>query len=132
MSDSIPPSTTDRIPEHFFSRLFEISDIERMKRKLRDRSLNSTHGVDYVSYHKIATFLVGILKLGKPGDDPDSYRLVPLECCLLKCLTLLINMCIRAWVETYNILPDSQNGFGEKHRTHNNSFILRCAIDRDR
>ncbi|KAJ7020337.1 hypothetical protein C8F04DRAFT_900631, partial [Mycena alexandri] len=25
------------------------------------------------------------------------------------------------------ILPDSQSGFREKYRTHNNSFILRCA-----
>lgn len=41
-------------------------------------------------------------------------------------------MRIRAWVEKRNILPDSQNGFREKYRTHNNSFILRCAIDRPR
>jgi hypothetical protein len=28
------------------------------------------------------TILLGILKPGKPADDPESYRLVGLECCL--------------------------------------------------
>ncbi|KAJ7483723.1 hypothetical protein B0H11DRAFT_2231876 [Mycena galericulata] len=55
MSDTIPPSTTDRTPEHFFSRRFEISDIERMKRNLRERSSKSADGVDHVSYRKIAS-----------------------------------------------------------------------------
>ncbi|KAJ7079605.1 hypothetical protein B0H15DRAFT_735397, partial [Mycena belliarum] len=59
------------------------------------------------------------------------YCLVGLECCLLKCLTLLIDMRIREWAETNNI-PYSQNGFRERYRTHNNSYILRYVIDRAR
>jgi hypothetical protein len=47
------------------------------------------------------TILLRILKPGKPADNPESYRLVGLECCLLKCLTLLIDMWICAWVEAY-------------------------------
>jgi hypothetical protein len=129
-----------------------------MKRKLRDRSSKSARGVDRTSYQKIAsipnealirlfnfciartdapenwltTILVGILKMGISASDPDSYRLIGLECCLLKVLTLLIDMRIREWAEKYDVLPASQNGFREKYRTHNNSFILRCAIDRAR
>jgi hypothetical protein len=131
-------------------------EIKTLKHKLRDRSSKSTHGIDHVSYLQIqsipndallnlfnyciqnrtapqswfTTILLGILKQGKPADNPESYRLVGLKCCLIKCLTLLIDLRIRAWAETYHILPDSQNGFRKKYRTHNNSFILRCAIDR--
>ncbi|KAF7374664.1 RNA-directed DNA polymerase from mobile element jockey [Mycena sanguinolenta] len=158
MSAAIPPSTIDHTPELFFTRAFVLADMELLKRKLRERSTKSAHGIDHCSYKKIqsipnevllkllnycieyrtgaqdwfTTILVGILKMGKSDDDPESYRLVGLECCLLKCLTLLIDMRIRAWAETYYILPDSQNGFREKYRTNNNSFILRCAIDRAR
>jgi hypothetical protein len=39
-------------------------------------------------------------------------------------------MRIRAWAEAYEFLPDSQNSFREKYWTHNNSFILRCAINK--
>ena len=125
MSDAIPPSTTDRTPQLFFSRPFELPDIERMKRKFRSRSSKSARRIDQCSYKKIesipneallklfnycvrhgtgpqdwfTTILIGILKMGKPSDDPDSYHLVSLECCLLKCLTLLIDMRIRAWAE---------------------------------
>lgn len=156
MSDSIPTRTTDHTPEQFFSRPFEMADIEKMKRKIKDRSSKRAHGIDHVSYKKIVsipneallklfnycvaehsvpedwftTILVGILKMGKPGDDPDSYCLVGLECCLLKCLTLLIDMRIRAWADTYKIIPDSQNGFREKYRTHNNSFIRAQSTER--
>jgi hypothetical protein len=76
------------------------------------------------------TVLVGVLKVGKPATDPDSYWLIGLECCLLKVLTLLIDWRIRDWAATYDILPDSQNGFWEAYCTHNNLYVLRCAIDK--
>jgi hypothetical protein len=124
--------------------------LSQMFRKLKDRSSKSAHGIDHVSYQQIqsvpnevllelfnfciqnrtapqnwlTTILLGILKQGKPAHNPESYRLVGLECCLLKCLTLLIDLRIQAWAETYHILPDFQNGFRKKYRTHNNSFIL--------
>ena len=76
--------------------------------------------------------LVGVLKLGKPAALPDSYRIVGLECCLLKVMTLLIDRRIRAWAEETRVLPDSQNGFREGYRTHNNSFVLRTAVEKAR
>jgi hypothetical protein len=66
----------------------------------------------------------------KPDDDPASYRLIGLESCLLKFLTLLIDNRIREWCEDMLILPPSQNGFREDYRTNNNSQTLRCAIER--
>lgn len=158
MSDAIPTLTRDKTRELFFSRPFDIADMEKIKRKLGERSSKSARGIDAISYKKIVsipnealvklfnfcitnrdapqdwftTLLIGILKLGKLDVDPESYRLIGLECCLLKVLTLLIDMRIREWAEAYKILPDSQNGFREKYRTHNNSFVVRCAIDKAR
>ena len=65
-------------------------------------------------------------------DDPNNYRAVGLESCLLKLMTLLIHMQLVSWCEKYKILPPSQNGFRAGYRTNNNAFILRCAIDRAR
>jgi hypothetical protein len=78
------------------------------------------------------TVLLGVLKIGRASTSPDSYRLVGLECCLLKFLTLLIDRRLRAWAEENKVLPDSQNGFREGYRTHNNSFILRTAVEKAR
>ncbi|KAJ7436784.1 hypothetical protein B0H11DRAFT_1654349, partial [Mycena galericulata] len=55
LSDAIPNCTTDNSPQQFFARPFLISDIERMKRKLRNRSSKSARGIDKVSYKKIAS-----------------------------------------------------------------------------
>jgi hypothetical protein len=47
-------------------------------------------------------------------------------------MTLLIEHRIREWAGSNAIIPDSQNGFREGYRTNNNSYILRCSIDRAR
>jgi hypothetical protein len=73
---------------------------------------------------------VGILKQGKRATDPDSYRLIGLECCLLKVLTLLIDRRLLEWVRENDVVPNTQNGFRQGKRTNNNSFILRCAIEK--
>jgi len=39
----------------------------------------------------LTTLLVGILKPGRSALAPDNYRLIALECCLLKFMTLLID-----------------------------------------
>lgn len=38
-----------------------------------------------------STVLTGVLKRGKPPSNPDSYRTIGLECCLLKVMTLLVH-----------------------------------------
>jgi hypothetical protein len=78
----------------------------------------------------LTTIIIGILKIGKPANNPESYHLVGLESCLLKMVTLLIAKRIHNWVQENDLLPPSQNGFREGYRTNNNAFILRCAIDK--
>ena len=74
----------------------------------------------------------GNLKTGKVNTDASSYRLVGLESCLLKMLTMLIEMRLTTWADWAQVLPDSQNGFWKGYQTNNNGFVLRCAIDRAR
>ncbi|KAF5375862.1 hypothetical protein D9615_008181 [Tricholomella constricta] len=76
------------------------------------------------------TVLVAVLKKHRSPRNPNDYRLVGLESCLLKLLTLLVDKRLREWAEHEDVLPDTQNGFRPHHRTNNNSFILRCAIER--
>ena len=156
LSNAIPPITVDHTAQQFFSRPFQVDDVEWAKEHLGHRHTKASPGLDRVLYKTVAdipneallalfnacihsldapqdwftTILVGVLNQGKPATSPDSYRLVGLECCLLKVLTLLIDRRLRAWADAYDIFPDSQNGFQEAYRTHNNSFILRTAIEK--
>ena len=158
LNDTIPRRTIDRTPQAFFSRRITMKDIQEIKKRLRNKSFRSANGIDSVSYAKImsipnealitlfhacldnvdapqqwlVTLLIGILKQGRTVDDPESYRLVGLECCLLKVLTLLLDGRLREWAAANKIIPDSQNGFQPDHRTDDNSFILLCAIHRAR
>jgi hypothetical protein len=63
----------------------------------------------------------------KLKTDPDSYRIIALESCILKVLTLLIHKRITDWATARGLIPDYQNGFREGYRTNNNPFILRCV-----
>jgi hypothetical protein len=112
----------------------------------------SAQGVDRLSYHAIiaidseqlcrlfnaciehqdvpnmwlSSILVALLKPQKSPSDPESYRIIAIECCLLKMITaLLIDEHLKEWMEVSRILPDSQNGFRETYRTNNNSMVLR-------
>jgi hypothetical protein len=102
---SLPSHTTDRTSQQFFSRLFVLGDIVIAKRKLKQRSAKSAHGVDKASYNTILSvpndalvklfnmciattdmphgwltmLLIGILKQGRVPIDPKSYRLISLE-----------------------------------------------------
>ncbi|KAF7344870.1 RNA-directed DNA polymerase from mobile element jockey [Mycena venus] len=71
--------------------------------------------------------IIGLLKKGKLSTNPDSYRIIALESCILKLLTLLIHKHITDWASARSIIPDYQNGFREGYRTNNNLFILRCV-----
>ncbi|KAK7051923.1 hypothetical protein R3P38DRAFT_2762385 [Favolaschia claudopus] len=134
---TIPRRTRDRTSNDIFSRPVTEKDIGRMKKKLRSRAHRSACGIDDVSYAKIltipndalvflietcvrdcdapqrwlVTILAGFLKQGKPADDPDGYRLVAKECCLLKLCTMVFEERLREWGDTVDAIPDSQNGF---------------------
>lgn len=158
LSDSIPTHTSDSTPEQFFSRPFATEDIEWAKARITKHRPSSATGIEGVSYSDIleidndvllvlinqclatndapsiwfTTILTGILKKGKPTSDPDSYRTIGLESCLLKVMTLLIHLRLTEWASARNLIPPSQNGFREGYRTNNNAFILRCAVDKAR
>jgi hypothetical protein len=57
---------------------------------------------------------------------------VGLESCVLKVLTLLIDRRLKEWAAVNDVLPDSQNGFRETFRTHDNSFIVCAAVESTR
>ncbi|KAF7374452.1 Reverse transcriptase domain-containing protein [Mycena sanguinolenta] len=158
LANTIPSRTLDRTPQRFFSRRITIEDIISVKRKLRVKSFRSAKGVDEVSYSKIptipnsvlvelfqrciddcdapqkwlVTILVGLLMQGRDVHDPESYRIVGLECCLLKILTLLFDQRLQEWADANDAIPNTQNGFRPGHRTDDNCFILACAIARAR
>lgn len=105
LSGSIPPLTMDHTPQKFFSRPFHLDEVESAKRHLARRHTKASPGLDNVSYQKVlnipndtllrlfnscidsldapqswlTTVLVGVLKSGRPGSSPESYRLVGLE-----------------------------------------------------
>jgi hypothetical protein len=127
-------------------------DIGRLKDHLRKHSLDSSSGEDQTTYADLLavpnedlaplynectargdalsiwfmTPLIGILKCLKPQDNPDSYRIVALESCFLKGLTILIHWAILDWAEARALIPRFQNGFRPGYRINNNPFILHC------
>ncbi|PSR99181.1 hypothetical protein PHLCEN_2v4184 [Hermanssonia centrifuga] len=152
----LPPSTPDPSPEGFFSRAITISEIENVKLHIKTHTMHAARGADKVNYAHVmsipnedlrlmfqacvdatdapvqwlTTILAAIGKRGKDLSDPESYQTIGLESCLVKFLTLLIDCWFRAWAETRGCLPPSQNGFRTKHRTSNNAFVLRSAIEK--
>jgi hypothetical protein len=137
LNATIPKRTTDRTPQGFFSRRITVKDIQRIKKKLRKKSLRRANGIDKITYAKIMTIpnealvqlyhacidnvdapqhwlvilLIGILKQGRAVDDPESYRLVGMECGLLQMFTMIFEERVREWDGVNKIIPDSQNGF---------------------
>ncbi|KAF9016212.1 hypothetical protein BDZ89DRAFT_899999, partial [Hymenopellis radicata] len=127
MAEAIPSVTEDDSPEQFFTAAFAPGELAAIRSALRKKAADSARGADRVSYAKILTLSNEVL-----AQLFNTYRLVGLESCLLKVLTLLIEKRIRKWADVRNVFPDSQNGFRAGLRTHNNSFVLRAAIDRAR
>ncbi|PSR71854.1 hypothetical protein PHLCEN_2v12270 [Hermanssonia centrifuga] len=153
---SLPSSTEDSTPECFFSRRVTVEEVESVKQHIKTHTMRSAKGADKVNYAYIMTipndnlralfqacihatdapiqWLTTILAaIGKRGNDltnPENYRTIGLESCLVKFLTLLIDRRIRVWAEARSRLPPSQNGFRAGHRTCNNAFVLRTAIDK--
>ncbi|KAF8155043.1 hypothetical protein K438DRAFT_1495161, partial [Mycena galopus ATCC 62051] len=83
LTSSIPDHTPDRTPGNIFSRPFTIQDMEKIKVRIKKHEAKSATGVDRIAYLKILEIPNDILvKLFQRVTNPDSYRLIGLECCL--------------------------------------------------
>ena len=117
MAKAIPKRTEDMTEELFFSKPFSEHEVAAAKAHLGDRT-NTAKGIDQIRYKEVleidnaalcnflnlclkahsapsswlSTIIVAILKLRKSKGDPNNYRAVGLESCLLKLMTLLIHM----------------------------------------
>ncbi|TFY50289.1 hypothetical protein EVJ58_g11109, partial [Rhodofomes roseus] len=155
---AVPDETVDVTEQGHFVRPWAMNEVEDAKAHIREHSLKSATGIDKVAYERVLRIpneellhlfqacvdsrdapttwltasLIGIGKRGKDLGDPTNYRAVGLESCMLKMLTLMIERRIRNWAESTGKLPMSQNGFREGHRTNNNAFVLRTAIEKAR
>ncbi|KAJ6522567.1 hypothetical protein B0H19DRAFT_973306, partial [Mycena capillaripes] len=129
----IPEKTEDKTPEGFFTHKWTEDDMGRLKDHIRKHSLGSTPGEDDTSYvdlleipNEDLAYLAN--QCVDKGDGPTiCYRLIALESCFLKALTILIHWRIADWAEVRGLIPPWQNGFRPGYRTNNNPFILRCA-----
>ncbi|KLO04485.1 hypothetical protein SCHPADRAFT_796585, partial [Schizopora paradoxa] len=124
----IPDATFDNTPQKFFSRPWSTKEVQSALKHIRSRNLHTAKGKDKVAYSTILSIDVDLLR--KPLNDPQSYRVIGLQSCFLKVLTLMIDRRLRDWATETRAIPDLQNGFRPGYRTHNNSFILKCAIDK--
>jgi hypothetical protein len=117
MAAVLPAHTEDSTPEGFFSSPFTMEDIEWAKSHLRNCSKSSAPDLEGVTYADIQdidnvqlctlinaclesndapsvwlrTILAAVKKKDKPAQEPESYRAIGLESCILKLLTLLIH-----------------------------------------
>ncbi|KAJ7181567.1 hypothetical protein C8R43DRAFT_835792, partial [Mycena crocata] len=116
-----PPDTS---PLRSYTRDITLEEIEAMKRHIKAHGLDTSMGVDGFSYKDC---------LAIPNEDLLKfflYRLIALECCMLKMLTLIIDQRIREGAESLGVIPVTQNGFQDHLRTNDNVFVLLCLIDK--
>ncbi|KAJ3489999.1 hypothetical protein NLI96_g1734 [Meripilus lineatus] len=157
--NSISSSTENPLQSHdAFTRPFSIPEIEQIKAHIIRHNVHSARGPDSVSYEDLLcipndtltdifnsciaqqvmpvswcnAFIAARPKKGSVQNDPNSFRTIGLESCMLKMITLLIDRRLRIWAKEKEIIPPSQNGFQDKLRTINNVFILRCVLDKTR
>ncbi|EIW60653.1 uncharacterized protein TRAVEDRAFT_119579, partial [Trametes versicolor FP-101664 SS1] len=126
-TNSLPRNTIDTSTGAHFSRPFSVEEIDAVKTHIRSHNKASARGADGVSYDEVLQ-----IPSERLCELFQAYRTIGLESCLLKTLTLLIDRRLRAWAEDVGRIPDSQNGFRAGHRTFNNAFILRAAIEKAR
>ncbi|KIJ43014.1 hypothetical protein M422DRAFT_106281, partial [Sphaerobolus stellatus SS14] len=118
------PVPVDNTPQLTFSTPFSEKEIAAAKVILDDRSRTSSVGIDGITYRALLQIPNAELTIMANECIATS------SCTMLKLVTLLIDRRIRDWLEPEGLLPPSQNEFRAKHRTCNNTFILRCLIDK--
>lgn len=137
MARELAVEPVDTSPRLSYTREITLEEIEDMKRHIKEHGLDTACGVDGFSYkdclaipnEKLLEFflfclkncdmprpwlislLIGILKKDKDPCEPSSYRLIALECCMLKMLTLIIDRRLREGAEDIGVIPKTQNGF---------------------
>ncbi|KAJ7135937.1 hypothetical protein C8R44DRAFT_539443, partial [Mycena epipterygia] len=122
----MPRVNEDESPRKSFSRKLTLKDIEWGKKHIMER-LSTASGIDDFSYGDIMEIPNELLL---DLNKPESYRLVVLECCLLKFLTLLIDRRVKEYSMEAKLIPETQNGFMAGYRTNNNPLLLRIMSDR--
>ncbi|KAJ7253308.1 hypothetical protein B0H12DRAFT_1017572, partial [Mycena haematopus] len=136
----MPRVNDDVSPRKSFSRRLTLADIEWGKRHIMTH-LSTASGIDDFSYgdimeipnENLRALLQAIIdKKIFPSKwlAALSYRLVVLECCLLKFLTLLIDRRVKEYASEAKLIPETQNGFMATYRTNNNPFLLCVMSDR--
>jgi hypothetical protein len=130
MAQQLKPEPKNTSPRQSYTRDICLEEVEWMKRHIKDHGLDTAVGVDAFSNadclaipnEKLLAFflfclhnrnmpklwlisLIGILKKDKDAADPSSYRLIALECCMLKMLTLIIDHRLREGAEDIGAVP---------------------------
>jgi hypothetical protein len=124
MAMELATEPPDMSPRQSYTRDITLEDIEWMERNISEQGLDTAIGVDGFSYQDcldipnekslefflycvknrkipqywLTSLLIGILKTDK-DTDPKGYRLIALECCMLKMLTFVIDRRIREGAE---------------------------------
>ncbi|OSD00182.1 hypothetical protein PYCCODRAFT_1344326, partial [Trametes coccinea BRFM310] len=120
--------TQDRSALQSLTRPFTAQEIGDVKARIDASNSGGARGPDNVSYKDVLAIPNDDLR----ASDPEGYRNIGLESCLLKTLTLLVDRRLREWATDANLVPALQNGFQEGLRTDNNVFALRAAIEQSR
>ncbi|KAJ7037004.1 hypothetical protein C8F04DRAFT_953356, partial [Mycena alexandri] len=128
MAEELRPGLVDSSPRQSYTRDITIEEIEAMKRHIISHGLDTSVGCDDFSYEDcIAIPNDKLLEFFHPY--PSRYRLIALECCMLKMLTLIIDRRIREGTQDIGVVPNTQNGFQDNLRTNDNIFVLLGMID---
>ena len=73
--------------------------------------------------------IIPILKKGKPKEDPKSYRPISLVSCTGKLMERMINLRLKHYLETHNLLSNSQTGYREHRSTEDQLALLTQSIE---
>lgn len=156
LADLLPLHGMDTTPTLCLSQPISMSDMEWSRHHIVTYTIKSVGGWDafpYIACLKLSnevvmfmfnecdktgtipslwlcSLLAAILKHGKPGTLPESYRSVAMKCALLKWKMLIADRRFREAAEVRGLISQSQNGFREGFRTNNNPFIMQCLIEK--
>lgn len=114
---AMPGHTYDSTPQQYFSLPFSVDEVDAVKAHVHGKGASSACGLDEVGYDEVLDIpsqqlcelfqhcidgysvpqawlmavIAAVKKPRKDAADPESYRTIGLESCLLKTLTLLID-----------------------------------------